>query len=106
MVISEEALEANDLITEVFQKYQQLILKQQPSSNQSELESFLIPNVTAQVPKSQNTMDELSEIFSNQSNETGTLLTSTTEASADLLQPTLTTSADVNLDSQGKHLST
>lgn len=99
-MILEDALEANDLIADVFQKYQQLILKHQPNSNRNESDSSLIPNVNS---RPQNTMDELSEIFSSQGHEVGALLTPTTTASLDLLEPTLALSADVKLDSQGKY---
>lgn len=98
--ILEEALEANDLITDAFQKYQQLVLKQQPNINRNDPnpDSCLIPNMTAQSSKPQNTMDELNEIFSGQGNEAGALLTPTIAASLDLLEPSMALSGDFNLE--------
>lgn len=82
----EEALEANDLLTDVLVKYSKIILKQLPSAaGQSTSTSHLIPFVDEHT--TQNTMDELNEIFSAQSTEANVLVPHTSP-SLNLMEPT------------------
>lgn len=88
----EEALEANDLLTDVLDKYSKLILKQSSTMTTTQSSaSYLIPSMTensAALQMPQNAMDELSEIFSAQSTEVNPILMPNTSLNMNLLEPT------------------
>lgn len=89
---TEEALEANDLLTDVLGKYSKLILKQTPTASGHSSSSYLIPSVddnSSVAQLRQNAMDELSEIFSAQSTETNPILMPDTTPNMNLLEPTM-----------------
>lgn len=102
-LVIEEALETNDLIAEVFQKYQQLV----PQENEACLilneSSYATQQTHANKP---NAMDELSEIFANQSNPASGggagSLRSTSAPNSGLLEPMLASPLDMNLNIEGK----
>lgn len=62
----DDALEANELVTAVFEKYRQLIIKNR-SKNSSSLISTPSATVSSQNGTNKNTMDELNEIFASSS---------------------------------------
>lgn len=71
----DDALEANDLVTDVFKKYHQLVVKSRSRKTSACLIST--PNesggaVTTNGNKTKNTMDELNEIFATSSNSSTT----------------------------------
>lgn len=84
--IAEEALETNDLLSEVFQKYDQLIKRKQSNGVNSCLISTQPKNTGANNTTAANTMDELNEIFSSGTNYTDT--SSTLVMATTPLQPT------------------
>lgn len=68
-MLPDDALEANDLVTEVFKKYHQMVQRNRLRNASTCLIST--PNasaVTTQNGNNRNTMDELNEIFSSSSN--------------------------------------
>lgn len=92
MYSAEEALEANDLLTEVLAKYSKIILKHTPTAGTYVSSSNLIASVgeNSTAPQTmQNAMDELSEIFSAQPTEGSRTMTPTTSLNMNLLEPTL-----------------
>lgn len=88
----EEALEANDLLTDVLDKYSKLILKQSSTMTTTQSSaSYLIPSMAGNSAASQtpqNAMDELSEIFCAQSTEANPILTPNTSLNMSLLELT------------------
>lgn len=61
----DEALDANELVTDVFQKYYQLIIRKMPNTANSCLISTSNANESATSQNGRNTLDELSEIFAS-----------------------------------------
>lgn len=75
MVLLDDAFEANDLVTEVFRKYHQLIIKNRPKyanscliSTQSSTNGSAGNSSQNGTGAARNTMDELHEIFASTSN--------------------------------------
>lgn len=97
LCVAEEALEANDLLTDVLGKYSKLILKQAPAMCSSQSSSYLIPSLES----TQNTMDELNEIFSAQSTEVNPILMPNASQNTNLLEPTSALITDSNHTPQG-----
>lgn len=66
---TDDALEANDLVTAVFRKYHQLIIKTNSKiANNCLISTPSSSNIAAQNGTNKNTMDELHEIFASNSN--------------------------------------
>lgn len=101
MVFVDDALEANDLVTTVFQKYQQLVMKNRSKTTNACLIST--PSVSTASNgngTSRNTMDELHEIFaSSSSNNPIGQSNPKPEISLAPLEPTLA-SAQVNTNGE------
>lgn len=80
----DDALEANDLVTAVFQKYHQLVIKNKSNNANLLVSTPHTSNVSHQNGTNRNTMDELNEIFAssskmNHSNTKPTMTFSTLE---------------------------
>lgn len=87
---TDDALEANDLVTSVSQKYHQLLIKNKPKmSNACLITTSDASSLTTQNGTAKNTMDELNEIFSNSGNGSASGSSTSNNNNHSSIKPTL-----------------